>query len=394
VESEGRQSVHRNRFRAIFNGVERLDRATQPTGAQTCRDTAAHQRPRPNCLGESTPDHLGHNGGCVKILIVKLSSLGDVVHSMPAVQDIRAALPGATIDWVVERGFAPLVERCEGVRRAIPCDIRRWRKSVLSSQTRAEWRAFRTDLQRERYDAVIDLHGLSKSALVSRVARLTAGGRRYALANRTEGSGYEAPTRWVADVAIRIEPRVHAVVRSRELCAKALGYAIPSGLRYGLHPFQLEAPQRCVVLAHGSSRDDKCWPHDHWVELGRRLVAQGYRLALPHGSDEEQRRSEQLAIALGDAAQVWPRLDLGALTDRVAATAGVIGVDSGISHVAVALGLPHVQIYNFDTAWRTGPLSAADAPRGPAPRQLAVFAQPTPGVDTVWDAWCRVEGAR
>ena len=131
----------------------------------------------------------------MKILIVKLSSLGDVVHAMPAVQDIRAALPHAQIDWVVERGFAPLVARCEDVRRVIPCELRRWRKAPLSAATRSAWQSFKAELQHEAYDAVIDLQGLSKSALVAWLARLKWDGKRYAMANRTDGSSYEAPTR-------------------------------------------------------------------------------------------------------------------------------------------------------------------------------------------------------
>ena len=169
----------------------------------------------------------------VNILIVKLSSLGDVVHAMPALQDIRRALPQARIDWVVERGFAPLVRRCEGVNRVIECELRLWRHSPLSGQTRQAWRLFKAELQREPYDAVIDLQGLTKSALVARLARLTPGGKRYALANQTEGSGYEASTRWVADVAIRIAAHTAAVQRSRELAAKALGYTLQSGPDYG-----------------------------------------------------------------------------------------------------------------------------------------------------------------
>ena len=323
------------------------------------------------------------------MLVVKLSSLGDVVHTMPAVQDIRSALPGAQIDWVVERGFAPLVQRCEGVGRVIPCEIRRWRKSPLARQTRAEWRAFRDDLHAQTYDAVIDLQGLAKSALVAHMARLTDTGKRYALANQTEGSSYEAPTRWVADVAIAVEPRIHAERRSRELCARALGYAIPDHERFGLlAPMESgvaaikNGAKPEVALVHGTSRDDKCWPESHWLELGRRLLDQGFSLGLPQGSDAELARGERIAQALGANAQAWPRMDLGALTDRMAACAGVIGVDSGLSHIAVALDLPHVQIYNFDTAWRTGP----DA-LGHGGRQLSVFAQPAPGVDAVWQAW-------
>jgi heptosyltransferase I len=326
----------------------------------------------------------------VKILIVKLSSLGDVVHAMPAVQDMRRALPQAQIDWVVERAFAPLVHRCEGVQRVIGCELRRWRKSPLGSQTRSGWRIFRDALREQSYDAVLDLQGLTKSALVSRTARLSGGGKRFALANQTDGSSYEAPTRWAADVAIRIEPRVHAVTRSRELCARALDYDMPEILRYGLlasgggaHDLR-DSVSRCVTLVHGTSREDKCWPDAHWIELGQRLIAGGFTLGLPHGSDAERERSERLAASLGPAAKVWPRLDLGQLTDRLAAGAGVIGVDSGLSHIAVALEQPHVQIYNFDTAWRTGPFG------GTRSRQRAVCAQPTPSVDTVWQAWQQV----
>ncbi|MBI2771846.1 MAG: lipopolysaccharide heptosyltransferase I [Burkholderiales bacterium] len=327
----------------------------------------------------------------MKILVVKLSSLGDVVHAMPAVQDMRAALPGAQIDWVVERGFAPLVARCEGVRRVIASDLRRWRKAPLAAQTRSEWRAFRAELRAQDYDAVIDLQGLTKSALVARAAGLSPAGKRYALGNQTEGAGYEAPTRWVADVAIRIAPRIHAVQRSRELCARALGYSLPVSLAYGLAERAgyaqdaIKTIANAVALVHGTSRADKCWPQAHWVELGRLLLAQGHSLGLPHGSDEERERSERLAQALGPQATVWPRLDLDALTSRLAQCGGVIGVDSGLSHIAVALGLPHVQVYNFDTAWRTGPLNA--------PHQQSVYAQPVPSVEAVWDAWQRVKAA-
>lgn len=320
----------------------------------------------------------------MNILIVKLSSLGDVVHAMPAVQDIRRALPQARIDWVVERGFAPLARRCRGVERVIECELRRWRKAPLSAQTRAEWRAFRSELRSQPYDAVLDLQGLTKSALVARTAGLAAGGKRYALANRTDGSSWEAPTRWVADVAVPVEPRVHAVQRSRVLCAAALGYPVPDQMLYGLaagagrSPDAMESEASTVALVHGTSREDKLWPEAHWAALGRQLVAQGLRLALPHGSDAERERSERLAAALGPQAQVWPRLALGDLADRLAGCVGVIGVDSGLSHVAVALDLPHVQIYNHETAWRTGPVQ---------PHQLAVYAQPVPTVEAVWVAW-------
>ena len=322
----------------------------------------------------------------MNILIVKLSSLGDVVHAMPAVQDIRRAFPQAQIDWVVEKGFAPLVQRCEGVHRVIPCELRRWRKAPFSALTREAWKTFKTELQAEAYDAVIDLQGLTKSALVAWLARLAPGGMRYALANRTEGSGYEAPTRWVADIAVRIAPHVHAVQRSRELCARALAYALPMAEVYGLHPqaaservaVGMIAVRPVVALVHGTSRADKQWPVDHWLALAQRLDAEGHDVALLHGTDEEERRSHLMAQQMPNAV-VWPRLALDALTDALAGSAGVIGVDSGLSHIAVALDLPHVQLYNFDTAWRTGPVDRA--------RQRCVYAQPAPAVDAVWAVW-------
>jgi heptosyltransferase I len=323
----------------------------------------------------------------VKILIVKLSSLGDVVHTMPAVQDIRRALAGAQVDWVVEQPFVPLVRRCEGVQQVIGSQLRRWRKSPLGAHTRSSWRTFADELRGHAYDAVIDLQGLTKSALVARGARLATGGKRFALANRTEGSGWEAPTRWLADVAIAITPRVHAVTRSRELCAQALQYPLPDELRFGLRAQRHEPPRGagttpCVALIHGTSREDKCWPQAHWIELGQRLIAQGFSIGLPHGDDAELARAQRIAQSLGPLAHVWDRLDLGRLVDRMADCAGVIGVDSGLSHVAVALDLPHVQIYNFDTAWRTGPM--------PSRHQVAVYAQPTPLVDAVWESWREV----
>ncbi|MGI9135273.1 MAG: lipopolysaccharide heptosyltransferase I, partial [Rhodoferax sp.] len=233
-----------------------------------------------------------------KVLIVKLSSLGDVVHSMPALQDLRQVLPEAEIDWVVERAFAPLVARCFGVGRVIACDLRRWRKAWWSAQTRREWAEFKATLQAQSYDAVIDLQGLSKSALVAWLARTSATGRRYGLAHATEGSSFEAPARWVADVAIAMEPHVHAVQRGRLLCAQALDYVLPDTLTYGLVPGTLAAPRPVarassnpflarkplVALVHGSSRADKQWPQACWVALGQHLNRNGYALALAHGN--------------------------------------------------------------------------------------------------------------
>ena len=327
----------------------------------------------------------------MRILIVKLSSLGDVVHAMPVVHDIFTAHPQALIDWVVEPGFAPLLRRVDGINEVIECALRRWSKAWWTGAVRAEWRAFRRRLRAHRYDAVVDLQGLTKSALIARVANYTSTGVSYGLANRTDGASFEAPARWLVNNTIRIEPHIHALDRSRELAARALGYRLHGPPRFGLRAASSPASGASnsnpptVVFAHGSSRDDKLWPESAWIELGRRVIAQGWRIALPRAGDVEQARAQRLQSALGDRAEVWPPMNLAALVDRMGAARAVVGIDSGLSHIAVALALPHVQLYNFPTAWRTGP-QAAHGQR----HQVSVEGRPTPSLDAVWAAWCDV----
>ena len=313
------------------------------------------------------------------MLLVKLSSLGDVVHSLPAAMDMHRSVGEVQIDWVVEPAFAPLLKLCPAIGRIIPCDMRQWRRQWWSGDTRRAWQAFKYDLQTTAYDAVIDLQGLSKSALISQMAKLSPSGKRYAMAHRTEGSGYEAPTRWVADVLIDCPWHSHAVDRGRHVCAKAMGYAVPTQTASSLSRApHAEVLKPTVALVHGSSRGDKAWPLVHWQALGQALQAQGFDLAIPHATDSELHTAQAVASACPGAV-IWPRSDLLQLTQRLAACAGVIGVDSGVSHIAVALGLPHVQIYNFDTAWRTGPLGCA--------WQQSVFAPSGPSLEQVLRVW-------
>ena len=331
----------------------------------------------------------------MRVLIVKLSSLGDVVHAMPVVHDIRRAMPEALIDWVVEPGFAPMVRRIEGVHDVIECALRRWSKAWWTRSVRADWRAFKARLQRHRYDAVLDLQGLTKSALIARLARLTDTGKTFGLANRTDGASHEWPARWWVDHAIRVEPRTHALDRSRLLAGKALGYALdgspPSfGMPACVSPIDA-APT--LVFVHGTTRNDKLWPEAAWIELGQRAVAQRWRVALPHAGEVELARARRIAGAVGPAANVWPAMGLDALVDKIGATQGVIGVDSGPSHIAVALDLPHVQIYNGPTAWRTGP-QMAHGHRYQVSVEPVERGQPTPSVEAVWAAWVQVREAR
>jgi heptosyltransferase-1 len=323
----------------------------------------------------------------MRVLIVKLSSLGDVVHAMPVVNDIRAAHPGAQIDWVVEPGFAPLVRRIEGIGEVIECALRRWRKAWWTAAVRSEWRVFKARLQHTPFDAVIDLQGLTKSALIARLAK----GPTHGIANRTEGSGFEWPAALLVQNAVQVPQHTHALDRARLVAGQALGYTPHGAPRFGLRAVAAPPPadaRPTLVLVHGTSRDDKLWPEDRWIEIGHRAIAEGWLIALPHAGAHELERAQRLAAALGSACTVWPAMNLDAMVDCLGATQGVIGVDSGLSHIAVALDLRDVQLYNFATAWRTGPLAA----HGHLHQEACVDTA-MPAVDVVWAAWLRVRAA-
>jgi len=324
----------------------------------------------------------------MRILIVKLSSLGDVVQTMPVVHDVLAAFPRAQMDWVVEEAFAPLVQEVSGVHRVLPIAQRRWRKTWFSAPTKAERAAFTQALQAQEYDAVIDFQGLIKSALVARSARLAKGGFRATYANASELCAYEWPVRWMLDRLVAMPQRIHAVARYRLLAAKALGYSAEGAATYPLMAWSASPATQerlGVVLAHGTTRADNEWPESQWIALGKLLISQGHAVELPHAGALELERVQRIAAALGPQAQVWPVLSLAEVAQRMALSRGVVGVDSGLSHMAVALGLPHVQIFSQARAWRAGPVGCV--------YQVAVGGSAPPSVDTVWNAWQKVQSA-
>jgi heptosyltransferase-1 len=297
-----------------------------------------------------------------KILIVRVSSLGDVVHNMPVIADIRRRHPDAQIDWLVEESFIDLVELVDGVRRAIPFSLRRWRKRLFSLENWREINAFRRALAAEKYDLVIDCQGLIKTAWVASWAR----GPLVGLANRTDGAGFEWPVRFFYGRRVPIPPRTHVVERTRQLVAGALGEPTPQptdDIDFGLDTRRaslalsalgLNLPVPYVVFVHATSRADKQWPDTAWIELGQSLVRRGASIVLPWGSDAERETSERLAREFGAAAIVPPRLSLPAVVGLIDGAAATVGVDTGLVHIAAALKRPTVELYNFATAWRTG----------------------------------------
>lgn len=300
-----------------------------------------------------------------RILFVKTSSLGDVVHHCPAVSDVARVHPGAVIDWVVEEGFAPIAAMHPAVRRVIPVALRRWRGAPWKPAVWSEIAAFRRALRAEAYDAVIDTQGLLKSALIARSAR----GPRH---------GYDAASAREA-VAARfyqhhhgVDPGQHAVARNRALSAAALGFDVPEACDYGLRASVTPSPEAVpgvrgayAVLLTMTSRADKLWPEERWVEVMRALVARGIQPVLPWGDVDEQARCRRLAGAVAPAnAQVPERLQLAAVAVLLATARLVIGVDTGLAHLAVALGRPTLGLYCSTDPARTGLYAGAQGRAG------------------------------
>ena len=328
----------------------------------------------------------------MRILIVKLSSLGDVIQTMAVLPDLLAIYPQAQVDWVVEEAFAPLVKLARGVHAVVPIGQRRWRKSFFSAATRDERQRFYARLRQDAYDAVIDFQGLLKSAWVARAARLQSDGFSVTYANGSDACSYEWPVRYLVQRSVPMPQRIHAVERYRLLAAKALAYShlplLQMPARYAWDIGAQAQPAMAmpeVVLAHGTTRSDNEWPDDHWLAVAQKLITAGFSVGFPHAGARELVRVKALAGQLGPMACVWPAHSLDALARRMAASAGVIGVDSGLSHLAVALDLPHVQIFSQDRAWRAGPVGRD--------YQLVVGGAQAPDVAQVWDAWQAVTAA-
>ena len=293
----------------------------------------------------------------LKVLLIKTSSLGDVVHNLPVASDIRRRFPDARIDWVVEEAYAPLVALHPSVAGIIPVAIRRWRARPLGTSTWSEIGALRRLFGSEQYDAVIDTQGLIKSALLARAAR----GWRHGF---DAGSAREGFAARLYDVTHHVARNLHAVTRNRLLVASALGYRADAPADYGIRAAAdaagTQRRRRYAVFLHATSRADKLWPMDRWIGLGRALEARGMQCVLPWGSSEERRRSEAIAEALSTA-QVPALAPIAALAAVLAGAAAVVGVDTGLTHLAAALGVPVIALFCGSDPGLTGVYGAARA---------------------------------
>ena len=278
------------------------------------------------------------------VLIVKTSSLGDVIHTLPAITDATRAIPGIKFDWVVEESFSEIPSWHPAVDKIIPVAIRRWRKNILETWRNGEWANFRKDLKARKYDLVIDAQGLLKSALLTRglntpVYGLDKNSVREPLASKF----YSNP--------VDIAKGQHAVERVRQLFAKALGYPCPQEKGH----FQLSADEFTdkkglrpkkpyLVFIHGTTWVDKHWPDTFWCQLAKNATDAGYTVCLPWGNDKEHERAKLIA---GDNPniQVLPRMPLKGVASIIAGAEKVVAVDTGLGHLTAALEIPAVSLY-------------------------------------------------
>ena len=320
-------------------------------------------------LSSTNSKHLPSNP---KILLVKLSSLGDVLHNLPIVWDLRSRLPHAQIDWVVEEGYVHLLEPLlsrdgfRGIDRIIPFGLRRWKKNLCKLSTWKEFFAFKNALQEITYDVVVETQGLLKSAIVCSLASKTSNAVVAGLANATQFSGYEPIARAFYSQSVQVPTQCHAVDRSRWVTCSALDWqridraSTPQFYpkRYvdslGKSPIkvadQFKAPY--ILCFHSTAREAKRWPNQNWVALGNELVSKGYQVVLPWGNVAEKDVSITIAKQI-PGAMVPSAFSIEEAFSVIANAALTVGVDTGLTHLAAVLGKPTVEIYCDSPRWTT-----------------------------------------
>ena len=320
-----------------------------------------------------------------KLLIVKTTSLGDVVHNLPIIADIRAHFPNITIDWLVEESFADIPRMHfafqSNVNNVITVAIRRWRKQLFHWQTWNEMSSLKKQLASAHYDAVLDTQGLIKSALISRLSGINA---RHGL---DKNSAREPLASYFYTKTYAIPRNLHAVARNRLLAAAAFGYTNPSTApNYGLSDIKptlnegVSLPTSYIVGLHGTSRDTKCWPNAYWIALGLHCQQSGYSLLLPWGNEKERLCAIEIARKV-PLAVVLPKLTISQIACVIANAAAVVGVDTGLVHLAVALNLPTVAIYTD-----TDPKLTGVYPADPSRAVSLGGVNQCPSVTEVWQA--------
>jgi len=305
-----------------------------------------------------------------RILLVKLSSLGDVLHNLPIIWDLRARLPHAQIDWVVEEGYVPLLTPLlssagfRGIDRIIPFGLRRWKKNLFKLSTWQEFFRFKKELQEISYDVMIETQGLLKSAIVCSLASKAPNAVIAGLANATEFSGYEPIARSFYNQSVQVPLQCHAIDRSRWVMSSALDWPLLD--RVSTPQFYPDTyvgslsasvvfkglKQPYVLCFHSTAREAKRWPNQNWIALGKELASKGYQVVFPWGNAAEKLLSVAIADQVPDAI-VPNAFSIEKAFSIIAGAALTVGVDTGLTHLAAVLGKPTVEIYCDSPRWKT-----------------------------------------
>lgn len=287
----------------------------------------------------------------MRILLIKMSSMGDVFHTFPALSDAQQNRPGLVIDWVVESSFAEIPKWHPVVDKVYPIELRKWRKRLFSKQTRQEIKAFFEAINQTHYDLVIDAQGLLKSAWVAK--KINA---------KTAGYDWQSAREPLATLFYQFKYPVakdqHAILRLRQLLAQSLNYALPENapIVYGLNTQAWSKPDILIenmahsdywVFLHGTTWPTKYWPEAYWIELLQKANALGIKVILPWGNTDEYERAKRIASTVGQS-DVWvpeAMLSLNEIASILKNAQAVVSVDTGLSHVAAALEIPMVVLY-------------------------------------------------
>lgn len=281
----------------------------------------------------------------MRLLLIKTSSLGDVIHALPALTDVYQRWPQLECHWVVEEAFAEIPRWHPAVTRVIPVALRRWRKHLWSA--RPEWRQFKQTLTQFQYDWIIDAQGLLKSAFLTWQAR----GMRHGFAG---SSAREPLATWAYQRRYAVAWNQHAVTRVRQLFSHVFNYPCPeTPPDYGIKStFPIHSiDSKRILFLHGTTWATKLWPLDNWSKLARKIVEHGGLVRVPWHGEQEHQRAQRIAQGHPQIALI-PGTNLYGMATELAQATGVVGVDTGLAHLAAALAVPTVTLYGAtQPAW-------------------------------------------
>ncbi|MBX2808107.1 MAG: lipopolysaccharide heptosyltransferase I [Cellvibrionaceae bacterium] len=326
----------------------------------------------------------------MRVLIIKLTSMGDLMHALPALSDAQQHYPDIEFDWVVDENFAQVPLWHPRVRRVIKTAHRRWKKNLSAAIKQGQLQAFYRQLNRERYDVIVDLQGNLKSACVAWL-------RQGKVHGYDRGSCREKPAHWAYACKHAVAKQQHAVVRQRQLMAKALSYAYRAtpadyGVDLSVYPLPaINLPNKPLIFVHNASRPDKMWPLEAWRDLTARATAAGYPVLLPCGNESEHQRAQQIAAG-NTGAIALPKLSLNAMAAIIASGRAAVCSDTGLAHLAAVAGTPSLTLYATTDSRLIGTEGKHQyhriAGKGQQPASMAMIS-----VEQVWAQLQKIAGA-